>query len=323
MTFTDACNDVQVQALESLGRTLLRHRYRFTTITPESHRRYLKRRTGKEGNPLRNAFGWNLPIDEAALPDDVRGAAHEASVFVGVGSELKSRVRFSTIGESLYVHSAYPTVESNAVFFGPDTYRFVSMIEREIPALSNVRRVVDIGCGSGAGGLEAICCLIGRGQIPHLEMTDINPLALRYAAVNARLAGIDAQLRQADLYADMEPGADLIVANPPYLIDPRGRAYRHGGGSFGAALSERIVLEGLPMLARGGSLLLYTGSVIVDGHDLFFESLRPKLQRSRVDFRYAEIDPDVFGEELDHADYAGADRIAVVSLVVKAASEKA
>ena len=153
-------------------------------------------------------------------------------------------------------------------------------------------------------------------------MTDVNPRALRCAAVNVRLAGVeDAELREADLYAGMRPGADLIIANPPYLVDPGRRAYRHGGGPFGAALSERIVSEGLPMLAPGGALLLYTGTVIVDGEDLFLSSMRPVLERARIDFRYAEIDPDVFGEELDNSAYDGAERIAVVSLVVQAPME--
>jgi hypothetical protein len=36
----------------------------------------------------------------------------------------------------------------------------------------------------------------------------------------------------------------------------------------------------------------------------------------RVDRRYDEIDPDVFGEELEQPAYAAAHRIAVVGLVV-------
>ena len=49
---------------------------------------------------------------------------------------------------------------------------------------------------------------------------------------------------------------DLIVANPPYLVDPAGRVYRNGGGSLGTGLGERIVAEGLPRLRAGGQLLL-------------------------------------------------------------------
>ncbi|MGJ7506303.1 methyltransferase [Variovorax sp. GT1P44] len=311
------------EALVSLGRALLRSGYRFTTVSPESHRRFLARFPREMGTSLRDAFGWNLPIRPADMPDDIRLLSQEAGILTAAGACVRSRVRFSTIGDAIYLHSAYPTLESDSVFFGPDTYRFVSMIQREIGTMPSVRRVVDIGCGSGAGGLEAIRSLHGVGQPALLELTDVNPLALQFAAVNARLAGVEpVELRRADLYAGMLPGVDLIVANPPYLIDRDRRAYRHGGGSHGAALSQRIVSEGLPLLAPGGMLLLYTGSVVVGGRDLFFESLRPVLEQSRMHFHYAEIDPDVFGEELDDAAYADAERIAVVSLVVQAPKDR-
>jgi hypothetical protein len=44
------------------------------------------------------------------------------------------------------------------------------------------------------------------------------------------------------------------------------------------------------------------------------ESLCPLLHRYAREFSYEEIDPDVFGEELDRSAYAEADRIAVVGL---------
>ena len=40
------------------------------------------------------------------------------------------------------------------------------------------------------------------------------------------------------------------------------------------------------------------------------------LQLPGLQFVYEEIDPDVFGEELDRQAYAHADRIAVVGLTV-------
>jgi len=43
---------------------------------------------------------------------------------------------------------------------------------------------------------------------------------------------------QGDLFAGIE-AADLIVANPPYLLDDQQRTYRHGGPLLGADLSLR------------------------------------------------------------------------------------
>ncbi|MDM0032140.1 class I SAM-dependent methyltransferase [Variovorax sp. J22P271] len=311
-----------LEALRLLAGALQTAGYRFTTVSPESHRRYLQRRAHRAGANLRDIFGWSLSFAPEDLSSDIRSLAEEAGALTTSGGKLRSRVRFSTLGDSVYLHSAYPTLEPASVFFGPDTYRFISLIQRELAARPAVRRVVDIGCGSGAGGLEAIRALRAMGQFARLEMTDVNPRALEYATVNARLAGVeDAELRQADLFAGLSPGADLIIANPPYLMDRELRAYRHGGGSLGAGLSQRIVSEGVPMLAPGGRLVLYTGSVIVGGEDLLLASLRPMLERDRLEFRYAELDPDVFAEELDQPGYEGAERIAVVSLVVEAPTE--
>ena len=53
---------------------------------------------------------------------------------------------------------------------------------------------------------------------------------------------------------------DLIISNPPYLVDPLARVYRHGGGELGSALSVEIAVQGVDRLAPGGRLLLYTGS---------------------------------------------------------------
>jgi 23S rRNA G2069 N7-methylase RlmK/C1962 C5-methylase RlmI len=109
---------------------------------------------------------------------------------------------------------------------------------------------------------------------------------------------------------------DLIVANPPYLVDPSERAYRHGGGPLGAALSLAIVDAALERLASGGTLLLYTGAAIVDGRDPFREEIATRLNGRDVSWNYHEMDVDVFGEELESGAYAHCDRIAAVVLTV-------
>jgi hypothetical protein len=70
----------------------------------------------------------------------------------------------------------------------------------------------------------------------------------------------------------------------------------------------------LARLAPGGCLVLYTGTPIVAGADPFFESVKPLVQLPGLQFVYEEIDPDVFGEDLDRQAYADVDRIAVVGL---------
>lgn len=241
----------------------------------------------------------------------------EADLLEAAGELWRSRVRYSSLGGQIYVHSAFPTVQPDAVFFGPDTYRFAALIERALGLRQQpFQHVVDIGCGTGAGGLVALSLLAGRCA-PQLTLADINPQALLYAQVNAALAGqTGVHCLNSDVLRSVQDPVDLVLSNPPYLVDPQARLYRDGGGSFGCDLSVRIVRESLERLAPGGMLILYTGTVIVAGEDIFLRDILLMLQQPGIWYEYSEIDPDVFGEELEHPAYAQVERIAVVSLVV-------
>ena len=107
------------------------------------------------------------------------------------------------------------------------------------------------------------------------------------------------------------------MANPPYLVDPGARAYRHGGGPLGAGLSLKILQTAGTRLAAGGTLLLYTGAAVIAGEDPFRAAAASVLAGSGLRWTYEEIDPDVFGEELEGGAYAGSDRIAAVLLTAK------
>ena len=218
----------------------------------------------------------------------------------------------------MFAHSAYPTADANAVFFGPDTMRFAALISNELKQLPvpHGARILDMGCGAGPGGIVAAQC--AAPLQPQRVLADINSRALRFARANAELAGMaDVLFAQGDLFSAVEGDFDFIVANPPYLNDSAQRTYRHGGGNWGGALSERIVREGLTRLAPGGRLVLYTGAAIVQGADPLLDALREPLGAHGWPWRYHELDPDVFGEELAEPAYADAERIAVVALVVQ------
>ena len=155
--------------------------------------------------------------------------------------------------------------------------------------------------------------------VTRLVLADINARALRYAAVNARLMGLAGECVRSDVFAQIDGSPDFILANPPYMADPAGRAYRDGGGEHGAALSLRILDQSLQRLAPGGTLVLYTGSAIVAGEDRFGRAAQERVARQGTAYRctYAEIDADVFGDELDLPAYRDVDRIAAVALVVR------
>ena len=307
-----------VMSIESLGRWLIEQNYSFITPTPATHQRVYSRHGIPQGANLRNVFGWSLPFDLQCLDKEAVAFLREGELLESDGNYYRSRVRFSTIGERLYAHSAFPTIGSDAIFFGPDTYRFVNLIANELSfePLSEHSLILDICCGAGPGGIEA--AFFSPTKNLSVTFADINPQAINFSKANARINALDsASFYEGDLFDAVPGDFDLIVANPPYLVDASHRIYRDGGGQFGAGLSEKIVAQGITRLAPGGRLIVYTGVAIVEGVDLFLQSIREVLGNAQMSFRYLELDPDVFGEELDTPAYRHADRIAVVALVVK------
>ncbi len=299
------------QALRELLRMVAETGYAFVPPTPETHRRVNARAEGKPATDLRDVFGWNRPFDATVTGEAIFDLLQQADALEQAGGLWKSRLRIATADRGHYLHSAFPTVAPDAVFFGPDTYRFIRAAAASLPTAS-YRRAVDLGCGSGAGGLE----LAGRFDIAELWLTDINPAALELATANAAYLGQRASFAQSDLFAALDGNFDLILANPPYIADARHRAYRDGGGALGMELSLRIVREGIRRLTPGGVMFLYTGVAIVDGADLFRAAAEQIVSPSRCSLHYDEIDPDVFGEELDQPAYRNVERIAAVKIVI-------
>jgi methylase of polypeptide subunit release factors len=300
--------------LLQLGRRLLADGYRFITPTPLTHQRVNQRDEGQMADSLRDVFGWSRPFAPGLLSADEQRQLQDAQVIDTYEGQLKSRVRWSSLDDLLFVHSAFPTEAADAVFFGPDTYRFAQLIHAHLQQnFAPIHRAVDIGCGAGVGAI-----VIGRARREAQVLAlDIIPAALRLTAINAALAEVgNVEVRASDLLQGVDGEFDLIVANPPYMADPAERAYRHGGGTLGAGLSLRIVEQALNRLAPGGSLLLYTGVAMVDGRDPFLDTVLPRLDEQRFGWTYRELDPDVFGEELLNPGYQRVDRIAVVALTV-------
>lgn len=301
--------DEKDHALLELGRFLRDQRYAFTTVTPETHRRNNAR--ARPPRSLQDAFGWSRAFPPCLLPPPLLHRLQHTGWVIADGALCRATVRFSSLGDGLYAHSAYPTVDEAAVFFGPDTYRFCALLAARI---ERARRCVDVGCGSGAGGLSL------GSRVEQIVLADINPQAVRFARVNAALAGIAdrVELVTGDLFAPVAGEIDLVIANPPYLLDAGHRTYRDGGGAAGEGLAIRIVREGLARLAPGGRLVLYTGAAIVEGQDVVRAALAPVFEGAGARWSYEELDPDVFGEELDAPAYAAVERIAVVAAIATA-----
>jgi methylase of polypeptide subunit release factors len=261
---------------------------------------------------------------------------HEASIIKqGDDKSYRSTIRVSNFylpnlpnrdpnaAPLYYVHSSFPA-SSDSVFFGPDTYLFVSFLQtiaRHLPQAP--RSIIDVCCGSGAG---AIHMARTYPQAKTLGL-DLNPRALSLGGVNAQLAGVKVGFSESNLYAavpdDMKPyGVDLIVSNPPYIASSTDGKdlpiYADGGAGFGLDISIRIVEEGMEILSSNGAIVVYTGVAIPTsnpGQDAFLEKLK-KVEDAEV-VEYTILHPDMWPEEIGKGAYADVCRIQVVGAVLR------
>jgi len=310
---------LQAEALLGLLGHLRDIGYQFVTPTPATHARVLARQPGRTGTTLSDVLGWSLPFHAGAIEPAVAALLGASGMLVQrPDGLLQSAIRVSSLHGRLFIHSAYPTEAEDAVFLGPDSYRFADLIERVLGAWAgrSAPLVLDIGAGAGVGALVAA----DRLPAARIVMTDINPRALTFAQINARHAGYAIDARLGRNLAGWRQGADIVLANPPYVIDPAGRAYRDGGTMHGGAVALEMTETALDALHPGGLFILYTGSAIVAGEDPLRVALCALAERKGVRLDYRELDPDVFGEELENPAYADVERIAVVGGLFSAAA---
>ena len=194
-----------------------------------------------------------------------------------------------------------PPPSRTAVFFGPDTYRFADAIAAELRTrTAPVRNGPPTSAAAPAPAAWSSPRPRPGSQRPDARHQRRPPCAWPESTPLLNATHRAPRPRHSDLLAAAPGLFDLIVANPPYLVDPAERAYRHGGGP-----ARRRPLPGdrrpppCRQLAPGGTLLLYTGAAVVNGTDPFHETVIKQLYASDVTWNYRELDPDVFGEELE------------------------
>lgn len=300
-------------ALHSLLDHLKEAGHDFVPPSPATHRRVLARDPGRLAQSLRDVFGWSLPFAPDLLPGRLFEDLRKAGLTVEEGGMWRSRIRVASLEGELFLHSAFPTSQEDAVFFGPDTYRFAAFLKAELTDADLGGVLVDIGAGSGAGAVVAMRLAKPARTI----LADINPAALRLAGVNLRQAGCAGELLLGEGLDEVAGPLDLVIANPPFIAGEDGHAYRDGGDLHGARVALDWAKAAMDRLAPGGRLLLYTGSAIVEGEDLLSQAVAAMVAEGPFVLRRQELDPDIFGEQLSDPAYADVDRIAAVGLSVR------
>ena len=131
-----------------------------------------------------------------------------------------------------------------------------------------IARALDLGTGCGVQSLHLAT------HADHVVATDLNPRALRLAALTLGLNGVQdrVELRHGSLY---EPVAgerfDLIVSNPPYVMSPPQPAgdrltYREGHHTADGLVAE-LVRGAADRLTDGGTLQVLGNWAHVRGQD--------------------------------------------------------
>lgn len=298
------------QALDGLLNWLSGNSYEFVCPTPDTYSRVVARDPGRLAADLAEVFGWNRPFAPNLIPHPLLEGLLAAGLVFEEGNGLfRAGLRVSSLGMDLLAHSPFPTTQKDAVFFGPDSYRFARAIHTAL-AGACFGRAIEVGCGTGCGAIAAA----RAARINEMLATDINERALDCARANLAAAGVPARAFQSDLFLEVDGRFDLILANPPFMADADGRWYRDGGGPLGIGLAQRIVREAPGKLNPGGTLLLYTGSPVVRSGHLLLNELETLKS---LDYAFEEVDPDIFGEELSHPAYAEVERIAAVVLTFR------
>jgi methylase of polypeptide subunit release factors len=110
-----------------------------------------------------------------------------------------------------------------------------------------VDRALDLGTGSG------FQALLAARHAQSVVATDVNRRALRYAALNAQLNGMEVDLREGSWFEPVaEDQFDLIVANPPYVISPDTQYVFRDSGLDGDTVSREVVRGAAAHLREGG-----------------------------------------------------------------------
>jgi len=177
------------------------------------------------------------------------------------------------------------------------------VIEASLAAGKSARRILDVGCGSGA---IAVTLQLETGA--EVIGTDVSFEALQVAAVNASNLGARISLIHCDLDSALrDQSIDVLVSNPPYVPDAElsglSREVRDyeprialTSGPTGFEIYERLIAGARRVLRPRGHLILELG---YNSSDRVVRMLEGRFDNVRLDADLAGI-PRVVSCQLPH-----------------------
>lgn len=77
---------------------------------------------------------------------------------------------------------------------------------------SHDKKVLDLCCGSGCIGIA-----LNKNGFENVVLSDVSKRALKFAVKNAKLNGVNVDIKRSNMFDSISEKFDLIVSNPPYI----------------------------------------------------------------------------------------------------------
>ncbi len=203
------------------------------------------------------------------------------------------------LGETSFYNLQF-IVNQNVLIPRPETEELVDLILKDHKAMDQVIRVADIGTGSGCIPIA----LKRNRELWLLDGFDISKGALEVARTNAYLNYAEVNFQEEDLFqfnsANYLNAFDIIVSNPPYVLDSEKADMETRVKDFEPAVA--LFVKDCDPLIYYHQIILLSEKILKPGGQLYFE-INPKYAQQLVNvlsiakFENIEVIKDMHGKE--------------------------